>query len=531
MPITISPKNPIVSNHSFEDLLKKAEALTKVSPPALYSGLLHDLIKSGLDGIQTEQVLEVMAKSLGCALKIVRSEFKAVKNKLLNAQDIGLLAAKETLKEFYSDGLFLKRNSDGCYYFFDKTHWRLTSPDVVRNNIQKTASRYLIKANKSLSALTSDALRCLDDLLASDADLLGMMETPPPVINCLNTELWLGKDGSVEEKPHHPASRLFACLDYDYDHQVTCPIFDKTMLEIFSKSSNPEDMVRHFEELMGYAISMQRHIAMFVLMVGHGNNGKSKSLETIQRLVGEHAVLSDSVATFQKDRFNMAALQGKLLFCDDDVKIGITLNDEMVKKLSECKLLSARHPYGRKKFTFRNLALPILSSNGFPKTDDISPGMIRRAFLIPFDRQFKPDEDNKGLFPYIWDHEMPGVLNRALQGLQRLMMRGGFKEPEDCLRSRKEFFAHANPLYAFISDQTQKNPEYEMTVKEFRERFLFWAKEQGVVVSIQKNTFVRDLRGLENEFGYKVTDKKGMQKTSYPKLYGLEFVPDDTAEE
>lgn len=527
MSITISPKKPSVAALSFEDLLKKAETLTKASLPALYSELLHDLVKTGLDGIQTEQVLEVMRKNLGCALKTVRNEYKAVKNKLLNAQDIGLVVAKEALKEFYSDGLFLKRNSDGCYYVFDKSHWRLTSLDVVRNNIQKTASQHLAKTNKGLAALTGDALRCLDDLLASDADLLGMMDTPPSVINCQNFELWLGKDGSVEAKPHHPASRLFACLDYGYDIEATCPVFDKTMLEIFSKSSNPQDMVRHFEELLGHTLSMQRHIAMFVLMVGHGNNGKSKSLETIQRLVGEHAVLSDSVATFQKDRFNMAALQGKLLFCDDDVKIGITLNDEMIKKLSECKLLSARHPYGKKKFTFRNLALPILSSNGFPNTDDISPGMIRRAYLIPFDRQFKPDEDNKGLFPYIWEHEMPGILNRALQGLQRLTQRGDFKEPDDCLRSQREFLAHASPLYAFISDRTSKNPDCEITVKEFRERFTLWSKEQGLTVAVQTKTFVRTLRGLENEFGFKVTEAKAMKKTAYPKIYGLEFVQDD----
>lgn len=530
MSITISPKKPAVTVFSFEDLLKKGEALTKASPPALYSELLHDLVKSGLDGIQTEQVLETMRKSLGCALKIVRSEYKAVKNKLLNAQDIGLLVAQETLKEFYFDGLSLKRNSDGCYYYFDKTHWRLTSLDVVRNNIQKTASRHLLKANKGLAALTSDALRCLDDLLASDADLLGMMDTPPPVINCQNFELWLGKDGSVEAKPHHPASRLFACLGYGYAPEATCPVFDKTMLEIFSKSSDAQDMVRHFEEIMGHVISMQRHIAMFILMVGHGNNGKSKLLETIQRLVGEHAVLSDSVATFQKDRFNMAALQGKLLFCDDDVKIGITLNDEMVKKLSECKLLSARHPYGRKKFIFRNLALPILSSNGFPNTDDISTGMIRRVHLIPFDRQFKPSEDDKGLFPYIWEKEMSGILNRALQGLQRLIQRGGFKEPEDCIHSRREFLAHANPLYAFMSDRTSKNPECVITAKEFRERFILWAKEQGVAVQIQTKTFVRTLRGLENEFGFKVTEAKAMKKTSYPKIYGLEFLKDEATE-
>lgn len=503
---------------TFKELLQQAESLSKLSDPAVYAALWANLAKSGLDGIQTEQILSVMAKTLGCSPKIVRSEYKAVKNKLLNANDVGLQVAKETLEEYYADGLFLKRTPDGCYYCFDKTHWRITSPDVVRGYIQKISSKHLMKTNKTLAALVSDALRCLDDLLASNEDMLGMTEAPPPIINCQNTEVWLGKDGSVELKPHRPASRLFACLGYEYNADATCPVFDKTMLEIFSKTSDAKDMVRHFEEILGYAISGQRHIALFVLMIGYGNNGKSKLLETCQRLIGEHAVLSDSVATFQKDRFNMAALHGKLLFCDDDVKMGITLNDEMIKKLSESKLVSARHPYGKKKFTFRQLAMPILSSNGYPNTDDISTGMMRRAYVIPFDRQFTPDEDNKALFPQIWETEMSGVLNRAIQGLQRLIERGGFLEPEDCVKARQDFFAHANPLYAFFKDCTLKDPDAEMTVKKFRETYAFWAKEQGLTIQIQTKKFVRVLRGLQNEFGFKVTEPKGMDKAAYPKI-------------
>lgn len=515
----------------YPDLLGRAEALTKVSTPNIYSELLHDLAKAGFDGIQTEQLLSTISKNLGCSSKIVRTEFKRIKDQLFEANDIGLLAARLTLKEHYADGLLLKRTPDGCYYFFDKTHWRLTSQDVVKANALKTASLIQSKTNKCLSALASDAMACLNSLLATDDDLLDMAAIPLPVINCTNSELWLDKtNASVEPRPHSPSSRLFAVLDYPYEPQATCPTFDKALLDIFANAKDPKGMVRHLEEVMGYAIGTQRNIAAVFLMIGLGRNGKSKILETIQKLIGEQAILSDSVATFQKDRFNMAALQGKLLFCDDDMKTGITLNDEMIKKLSEAKLMSARHPYGRKKFTFRQNALAILSSNSYPSVDDITPGMLRRIKIIPFARQFTPEEDDKGLFPKIWETEMSGILNKSIAGLQRLLKRGDFLEPEDCIQAGEEFFAHAHPLYAFFKEYTIPAPEAEIKIKDFREAFGYWAKTQEIPIKIQPKKFARMLRGLENEFDFKVTDPTDMGKTAYPKIYGRALIQEKIAE-
>ena len=51
----------------------------------------------------------------------------------------------------------------------------------------------------------------------------------------------------------------------------------------------------------------------------------------------------------------------------------------------------------------------------------------------------------------IWDTEMPGVLNRALEGLAQLRQRAVFLPPPDCERAAREFLAHANSLNAFLA--------------------------------------------------------------------------------
>ena len=504
---------------SFEDLTIQAQSLTVVSGPIDYGKVLDSLIKLKLDAIQTETILSIVAKRMGCNIKIVRRAYKDLHDAALKATDFGLMMAKKTLIDFYGAGTFLKRNVDGLYFVFDKTHWRATSTDTIRKNIQKVITTQSLLPKKTLAAMVGETMQCFNDLLASDEDMLAIDEATTLSVNCKNIEVHLQKDGNIQLKPHNPISWNFSCLDFDYDAEATCPMFDKTIREIFSKSDNPEDMVRHIEEIFGYAISGQRNFAIFTLMIGHGRNGKSKVLETLQRLIGIEAVLSDSLASFQNDKFNMAALHGKLLFCDDDLEYGIKLKDGTIKKLSESKQVSARHPYGKRKFTFNNKALVVIASNDYPISDDISPGLIRRACVIPFDRQFTEQEDNHELFPYIWKNEMSGILNRALQGLQRLKERGDFLQPKDCKRANKDFLAHANPLYAFLHDCCEKVSGAKIRVKDVRDYFAAWAKEQGIAVNKEDKKFRRKLRALQNEFGYSMTEES--TNVAYPMIYGF----------
>jgi len=314
----------------------------------------------------------------------------------------------------------------------------------------------------------------------------------------------------------HSDGRGGPCLPVAFDPTATCPIFDKTLLGIFGKSSDPVDMVRHWNEVVGYAVQPRRDIPFFGLLIGHGANGKSKLLQSLQRLVGPASVMNTSIAKFQRDRFNAAALQGKLLLVDDDLGADTHLDDGLLKAISEAKEMSARHAYGERNFRFCCLALPLMACNTFPTTSDNSPGLRRRAMVIPFDRQFGPSEADKELFPKIWQSELPGVLSRALEGLARLRKRGDFKLPVDCVRAAQEFMAHANPLLAFIEDETIADPNGHVLLRDFREAMTQWATGQGMKKPVPNKRLKRQLEGL----GYEVKMVEG-----YNRVYGLALKP------
>lgn len=503
---------------SYDDVLKMANALNKACGPEKISEVLKAAAMAQLDPVAVDLILVAIQTITKLPKKPLRQQLKTLEQELgLLPNDLALDIARKIRTEHFNNGAHLVRCADGSYWCFEDTHWRETTSENLRRIILEEANKvfHLFEGN-SLSALVSQAKICLDDLLGTDEDVMGFSDEPSSVVNCTDCEVWIEEDGTVELMQHRPESRLTYCLQIDYDKSATCPTYDKALLEIFGEANDPEDMVRHWNEFMGYAIQPRRDIPSYWILIGHGSNGKSKLLETLQKLVGHDAVLNDQISTFQRDRFNVAALSGKLLFIDDDLAEDAKLADGLLKKISEAKEINARHAYGRRKFKFRCLALPIMAGNTYPLTTDSSWGMIRRAQIIPFDRIFTPEEADPNLFPEIWKKELPGILNRSLEGLQRIRKRGGLKIPVDCEIALKEFLAHANPLIAFIEERCGDNPEGRTPLSDFREALKIWAKEQGVRAVPADKRLKRKLEGLN----YEVKMVKG-----YNKIYGLLLKP------
>ena len=333
--------------------------------------------------------------------------------------------------------------------------------------------------------------------------MLSLTDEPPSVINFLNGEAWISSSGEVELRPHKPESQLLYCLPYDYDPSATCPKFDKTLHEIFAMAKEPEEMRRHAYELMGYAIQPRRPIPCFWLLIGHGANGKTKFLETLCRLLSADYIYNVDMASFGRDKFNTSQLQGKLLMIDDDIKMDTVLPDGLLKKLSEAKRQTARNPYGKQSFTFLSAAMPIMVGNHYPLCEDLSEGLLRRAMIIPFSKQFLPHEQDTKKFEHIWKHEMSGVANRAIEGYQRIIQRNQqFAPPAECIEARHEFLAHGNPLYCFLSECLEKDPESRIPFPQLRQAYEVWAKEQNVErLKTLNKTLKRRLQALKYEIG------------------------------
>jgi phage/plasmid-associated DNA primase len=228
-------------------------------------------------------------------------------------------------------------------------------------------------------------------------------------------------------------------------------LFDQAVLEIFAKSPDPEDIRRHLYEMFGYAIQPVRDLKQNWMWEGGGDNGKTGLADTLQNMVGDAATFSIKFSKIDSD-YNLSAIKQCLLVRDNDVDWKTVIPDGIMKQLSEDASLTGRDPYG-KPTGFKNCSLPLLLCNKYPMIRDLSHATQVRVHVIPFRRIFIDGKDMKrGLFKRIWETEMPGILNRSIEGLQRLRARGNYLEPEDCLLAKQEFLRKANPLPRFIAE-------------------------------------------------------------------------------
>jgi putative DNA primase/helicase len=499
----------------FAALLIAGSELSKESAPAEIEKLLQSAAEAALSLIEREKLIALIHSRTKIKKQILTQQMTSCLSKgepVLQDDAYGL--ARLVLKKYFAGGKHLRFAPDGRFYWFMGSHW-VPIPDPYLGNRLLDEATKSFPAAKSLSSLVSNAINLLEHLVVAD-ESLWLNNEPLPVVNCANGEVWIDKSGKPELRPHNPDSYLTACLPISFDPAATCPAYDKALTQIFGNASAPDEMVRHWHEFAGYALQPRRDFAYFWLLIGHGANGKSKLLQTIQRLLGPDAVYNGPIAQFHRDRFSRAALAGKLLFVDDDMAGDTHLDDGLLKSISEAKELTTRHAFGRQSFKFRCLALPVMAGNHYPSTSDTSHGLRRRAMVIPFDRQFGPDEADKDLFPKIWETELPGILNRALEGLAHMRQRGKFRLPIDCEKAAQEFLAHANPLHGFIDDRCETDSSGHILLSVFRNLMKAWAAAQGIKKPIPYNTLKRQLEGLGFEVkmvnGYHRVNGLGLKK-------------------
>ena len=125
--------------------------------------------------------------------------------------------------------------------------------------------------------------------------------------------------------------------------------------------------------------------------------------------------------------------------------------------------------------------------------------MLRRLMVIPFDRIFTDMDKDPELFDRIVANELPGVLNRALEGYRRLLVRGAFKLPTAVKNAMTRWLRHANPLPAFIEAHCLRQAEVRCLVKSFYAAYTTWTQEMGYTLTQTQQTVTRNLEHL----GYK----------------------------
>lgn len=462
------------------------------------------LIKSA--GVfESTRAIETLAKKIKMSKATITKLIKEMDEKLCD--DLSLLLSRKTLEIVFNKGKHLTCTPNGQLYGYHKTHWikigEAFMAKLTQNTLHELKQRLDIKAPEL--TIINQATRLSYIECATLIDKIHSTELPKPIINCKNGELWITKQGEHKLKPHTYKSYLTSCLNVNYEPGSECPLFMRTLKEIFANFDDCDDMIRHMGELMGYTIQPYKNIASWWLFRGPGGDGKSTLLKIMGGILADAQLMTTikllSAGSTEGYNHAIVSLVGKLSVIIEEVPSGYMLKDAGVKLLSENTKMEA-NPKMRDAFDFVYAGNLILCSNGYPATRDLSHGMFRRANIIPFNQRFDADgrEDIDRAADILSDpKEMSGVLNFMLEGLARLRKRGKFKVPASCVAAKEEWLGEANNVIKFIDQTIIKTGNADDLVGELSSIYEFhyntWCQSNDIDERLRKRKmqFKRDL--------------------------------------
>lgn len=224
-------------------------------------------------------------------------------------------------------------------------------------------------------------------------------------------------------------------LPYGYDPAADCPMFMKYLAETV-----PEKEARDvLAEFIGWLFVPDLKLEKILFLYGSGCNGKSVFVEIVEALVGKDNVSHESLSGLcgEYGANSRANLVGKLLNTCSDVAPNAFAGD-LFKRLASQEPISAKILY-KDVITTDEYGRMLFCLNELPRTNDTSNGFYRRFLIVPFQVQIPKSKTDPELSRKITAQELPGIMNWALKGRERLVKNRKFTESPVMDRALEEY--------------------------------------------------------------------------------------------
>jgi len=213
------------------------------------------------------------------------------------------------------------------------------------------------------------------------------------------------------------------------------------------------EAIETFQEMFGYFLSGDTSQQKIFMLVGPKRSGKSTISRVLRALVGSPHVAGPTLDQLTRN-FGMQSLIGKSLAIIADARLSGQRDTQIVVErllsISGEDALDIDRKY-RDPWTGRVPARLFIISNELPALIDPSGALASRFIILPLTRSFYGEEDTELTDKLI--AELPGILNWALDGLDRLRARGRFIQPESGKERIQELEDLSSPVGVFVRER------------------------------------------------------------------------------
>jgi P4 family phage/plasmid primase-like protien len=326
---------------------------------------------------------------------------------------------------------------------------------------------------------------------------------------------------------------FFNKLPLTYNPEAKCPNITK----FFKETLNHEQDAKVMEELCGFALLKEYEHEKSFMFVGDGRNGKGKCINLMKRFVGSQNYSSVPLDQFNTSSSGIHEMHGKLINLAGDISSTSLKDTGLLKQLCGRDNINAKRKYLR-DLSFENYAKLIFAANELPRVYDFSFGFWSRWILLEFPYTFVSKKefentkdktnikiaDTKIIDKITTDDELSGLLNLALDGLDRLQKNKGFSYSKGTDEVKTMWVRKSDSFTAFCLDHMEESEGQYISKKVLRGAFHKFCRNHKLKGTSDKSIKVT----LESLYG--VSEERPQLLNGEWAWFGIKFKEEEDGE-
>ena len=412
--------------------------------------------------------------------------------------------------------------TNSTWYYYDGTKWVAdTGCTATRQYVEQFILKFIKYAeypNRD-SALAKFARKYYKvnnrDSLIRDAEKNSTfvsedLNTDTKQFNCQNGTFDFR---TLSLRYHNPDDMISKISNVIYNPDAKSEEFERFIDEITLGNAGLKDFL---QKILGYSLLGDTEWdKCFILYGATTRNGKTTLLETIRYLMGgsNGYAMSTNPETFAETKRNssqpsehIARLQGCRFLITSEIPQNMFLNGALLKQLTGKDTITARFLYGS-TYEFTPQFKLFFCTNYLPIVTDSSVFDSDRMLVIPFNRHFKPEEQDRGLPERLRSPEnISGIFNWLVEGYKKYLKEGltipaVVREATDDFRKKVEGIGRASDgtkkqnayIDRFLTERLEICDGCNILAKDVYKEYCKWCRENGGL-DMGKSLFFNELR-------------------------------------
>jgi putative DNA primase/helicase len=412
-----------------------------------------------------------------------------------------MAVARELVQQRYTGpGALTLRHWRGGWWTWAGSHWVEREDRAVRTECYAFTERAVYLTEKGIRPWEPTRFK-VGNLLEALAAITHLDETVDQpswtnghrgeaVVALANGLLDLERRRLLPHSPHY-----FNQTAVPFDYQPGAPLPARWLGFLSELWPDDPKSLAALGEFFGYVISGRLDLHKILLIVGPTRGGKGTIARILGKLIGPANVAGPTLSSLSYD-FGLAPLLGKGLAVISDARLDASRDSSVVVErllaISGEDTITVNRKY-REQWTGKLPSRFLIVSNELPRLGDASATIANR-FVVLLLRESWLDREDHALEPAI-TAELTGILNWALEGLDRLTEQDRFTRPASTDEAILALQDLASPVAAFVRDQCVTGPAHEVMVDIIFGRWKEWAEANGNRPG-SRQTFGRNLRAV-----------------------------------